>query len=261
MKKLLCCSCGLLLTTVGLRATPLFSDNFDSYSGTLAGQGTWVQNGSSAVTPIQVTGGKAMIGSSGQDLNAPITPNYNLVDGTPFYIGATINLSAAQTSGDYFLHWSPATGSSSFLSRLFAKSTTGGYLLGYVETAGGAVVSYGTTTLSLNQDYRVVIAYDPVAGTLNDTASVYVDPTSYGSEGANTPYVTKSWTSTIAESTVLGAINLRQGSATAAPTLSLDDLVVSTAFGDMQVVTVPEPCTASLVGLGLLAGTLIRRRK
>jgi hypothetical protein len=250
-----CLLFALLIAAANLQAATLFTDNFDSYSnGNLAGQGPWIQNGSSANTPAQINNGRVYLGTSGQDLNAPITP-LSLVDATTFYIGATINLSAAQ-GGDYFLHWSPATGSSTFISRLFAKSSGSGFLLGYLETSGTGTTNYGTQTLNFNQDYRVVIAYDAVSGTLNDTARVYVDPTDWNVEGNNTPYLSDTWTTTTAEATTIGAINLRQGTASIASTVSIDNLTVATTF----VEVVPEPSTMALAGLGLLSWALWRRR-
>ena len=259
MKTLLCSTCGLLLATASIHAATLFSDDFTYNNGDLIGQGPWLQNGASVVTPVQSLNGRAMLGASGQDVNAALSSPFSLIDGTSFYIGATINISAAQATGDYFLHWSPATSSTIFLSRLEARSSAGGFQLGYVETSGtGASLTWGTTVLNLNQDYRVVVAYNVVAGGVNDTANVYVDPVDYALEGNNTPYLSDSWNSVTAETITLGAINLRQGTAASAPTLALDDLVVGTAMSDMQVI--PEPSSAALLGLGLLACSFIRRR-
>ena len=249
----------LTVAAVNLQAATLFSDTFDLYTaGDLAGQGPWLQNGSSTATPVQVNNGRVWLGTSGQDLNAPLSSPLTLVDGTTFYIGATINLSAAQSAGDYFLHWSPATSSTIYISRLYAKADgAGGFLLGYVETSGtGASLTYGTQSLSFNQDYRVVVAYDVVSGAVNDTARVYVNPTDWNVEGNNTPYLSDVWNSASAESTVFGAINLRQGSAANAPTLSLDNLAVATTF----VEVVPEPSSLALAGLGLLSFILWRRK-
>src|ERR1035437_400472 len=98
MKKLLYCSCGLLLATLTVRATPVFSDDFNSYSaGNLAGltqnavgQGTWAQTSTSAPTPVQVASGKAVLGTSGQDVYSPLPGGpITLADGDNFYIGLT----------------------------------------------------------------------------------------------------------------------------------------------------------------------------
>jgi trimeric autotransporter adhesin len=264
MKKILFCTCGLMLATLGSRGTPLFSDNFNYNDGNLVGQGPWLQNGASATTPIQVSAGRAIIGSSGQDVNAALSSPFSLVDGTSFYIGATINVSAASATGDYFLHWSPAVSSTIFISRIEARSSGSGFQLGYVETSGtGATLTWGTQVLNFNQDYRMVLGYNVVAGTVNDTANLYVDPTDSSVEGNNTPYLTDTWGSVSAEVNTFGAINLRQGNAANAPTLSIDDLGVATTFTEAAVFTpIPEPSTVSLLGaFGLLAWHIVRRRK
>jgi trimeric autotransporter adhesin len=264
MKKLLCCFCGMLVATVSLQATALFSDSFTYPDGNLVGQGPWLQNGTSATTPIQVLGGKAMIGTSGQDVNAALSSPFSLVDGSSFYIGATINLSAAQATGDYFLHWSPATSSTIFISRVEARSSGAGFQLGYVETSGtGASLTWGTQVLNFNQDYRMVLSYNVVAGGVNDTADLYVNPTDNLVQGNNTPYLHDTWDSATAETVTLGAVNLRQGTAANAPTLSLDNLDVTTTFTEAATFTsVPEPTSLSILGaFALLSWHIGRRRK
>ena len=110
----------------------------------------------------------------------------------------------------------------------------------------------------------MVVAYHDVAGALNDTGALYVNPfIDPVNEDGNTPYATKSWTSTSAENETIASLNLRQGTAASAPGLTVDDLNASLTFADVTTFTsVPEPSTLSLLGgFGLLALYQIRRRK
>jgi len=241
----------MLTGALHLQAATLFSDSFSYPDGPLAGQGPWLTNGTSTVNPVQVSNGRVLMSATGQDLNAPLASPLTLTDGMTFTIGATINVTSATTSGDYFLHWSPALNSTTFLSRLFLKSDgASGFLIGYVETSGtGASLTYGTESLTYGTDYQVVIAYNSVAGPANDTALVYVNPT--GDLSANTPYLSDTWNSTTGETSTVGAINLRQGGATSGAVLAVDNLSVQ---------LVPEPATGALLGLGVL-GLLVSRRR
>src|SRR5213594_3641898 len=126
MKKLFYCSCGLLLATVYGPASPLVSDDFNSYAnGNLVGQGPWLQTGATATSPIQVSSSQVVLGTSGQDAYDPFPGGaITLTDGTSIYEGLTLNVSAAQLTGDYVTHFTPNAGNTlTFISRLFAKSS------------------------------------------------------------------------------------------------------------------------------------------
>jgi hypothetical protein len=273
MKKIIVSVAGSLFLVANCAlGSVAFSDNFDLYSnGNLAGttqdelgQGTWRQDNVSAATPVQVVNGKVVLGTSGQDVYSPLASSISIMDGSSFFIGATINLTAAQSAGDYFLHWStPAGSTTTFFSRIFARSSGAGFQLGYVVTSGGGVTAYGTDVLDFNTDYRIVLAYNSVVGPINDTFSLYVDPTDTSVEGNNTAYLTGDYaSSTTAEQTSVDAINLRQGSAANAASVIIDDLNVATSFGETAVFTaVPEPSSIALATLGgMFLLTMVRRR-
>jgi hypothetical protein len=263
MRKIFSLSCTLVWAVVGnnLFATPVLTDNFNSYAnGNLVGQGTWAQTSTSTTAPVQVNNGVVTIGNTGQDVYDPFSTPVTLADGQSLYFGLTLNVSAAQT-GDYFMHFTPSAGNSSlFYSRVFVESTTGGYLLGVEGTAGGgAAVTYGTTVLSLNTSYNMVLAYNYSATTpSNSVDTIYINPTD-PTVGNNTAYVSAPWGSANADTNLIAAVNFRQGSSTAAPTLTADNLVVSQTFSDV-VVTAPEPSTLALAALGGGACLLAWRR-
>lgn len=262
MKKTALNAFSLLLCSVAAHAAPIFSEDFNSYTnGPLLGQGTppWTITGTSVVNPISVSSGLVPLANTGQDVNAAFSSVYTGVDGTSLFYGATINLSAAGT-GDYFLHLTPAAGNSTaFFGRVYAQASGAGFVLGYLETSGtGSAVNYGTGVLNFGSNYRVAVAYDFVAGTLNDTARLYVDPTD-NVELNNTPYLSDTWTTVTAETNVFRTINFRQGGSSSSPTLTVDNLLVGTTFAD--VAQVPEPSVFALIGIGGLAFFLQRRAR
>lgn len=260
MKKILLLSAGILCVASSSFGAVIFSDDFNTYSnGNLTNQGPWLQTGASVVNLIQVASGVVTMQNNGQDAYAAFSSPYTIADGTSFYIGLTLNVSAAQT-GDYFLHVTPSAGNTSaFFERLYVQASGAGYVLGYLETSGtGGAVNYGSTVLSFNTDYRTVIAYNAVAGPVNDTASLYVNPTDLLVEANNTAYVAgDTWTTVSAETNQVAAINLRQGSSSSAPTLSLDNLIVGSTFAD--VAAVPEPTSLGFLGIGLVGFFASRR--
>lgn len=241
-------------------AAVVLNETFTYPDGNLTGQGGWTQTGTGTLAnTIQVSSNKVPLLNNGQDVYTALSSTVAHTDGNGLYTGVDINVSAAQASGDYFLHVSDPLGTTSnFYQRLFAKSSGAGYVLGMLETSGtGGAVEYGTTVLNLNTTYRVVVAWNFLPGATNDTFSLYVSPTS-GTEGANTAYLTHTWSSVTGEPAQIAAANLRQGSASLAPTESVDNLIVATTFS--EAAAVPEPASVGLAvgAVGLLAS---RRRR
>jgi hypothetical protein len=262
MKRLLQTTGLLVALSPALHAEINLSETFSSYTnGDLAGQGSWTQTGGTTNAPVQVNNGVAVLGATGQDIYKPLTSGLTLADGGSFYIGATINVATAAAGGDYFLHFTPALGDSSlFYARTFIRSSGAGFQLGYLETSGaGGSVNYGATEFSFGTDYRIVLAYNRVAGLVNDTANLYVNPADAQNQGNNTALLSDTWTSVSAEPAGIAAVNLRQGSAANAPTLTVDDLIVATTFA--EAVAVPEPTAASLLALAGGAWLLRRSRR
>jgi hypothetical protein len=255
----------LFVSPLASQASVSFFDDFNGYgNGNLIGQGTWAQTGTSIATPVQVNNGTVVLGTSGQDAYSALTTPLSYTDGSSFFIGATVIITAAQATGDYFMHWSTPAGTTSvFQERFFAKSATGGFVFGYDGSSGGTV-NYSSSVLSLNTSYRIVLAYTAVAGTLNDTFALYVNPTDLSVEGNNTAYMTSGYVGTGAEASpqTVSAINFRQGTAANAPSVILDNLTVATLFSEAAPASpVPEPSTLALGLFGGFLGLVALRRK
>ena len=236
--------------------TGYINGNLAGLTQDAAGQNGWKETSSTATTPIQITNGAAIIGTSGQDIYHAFDSTATATAGTTLFVGASLKVTAAQSTGDYFMFVGNPVGTTiDFFGRLAAKSTTGGFLLGIQSTAGtGSAMTYGTTVLNLNQTYNVVYAFDFVAGTLNDTFAVYVDPNS-ATRASLTAYVSAAWlSSTVFEPAQLTEIGLRQGSSGSAPSVS----VYSLAASNNLAAFVPAPGCAALVGL---AGLVASRRR
>ena len=236
------------------KAAIVFNDNFDTYTvnSALVGQGGWLQTGGTTTNPIQVVAGTtsqvAGLVTTGQDAYSAFTAAIPHVTGNMLQTDETINVSAAQATGDYFSHLTDVVGGSSvFLQRLFVKSTTGGYLLGLEPTAGGgAVAIYGTTVLPLSTDESIDIIWNFNAGTTADTFAVSVNGVPYAG------LTSVPWGSTLAEPVSLLAANLRQGTAASAPTVTVDNYEVQ------GTPAVPEPTS---LGLLVAAGGMMLGRR
>ena len=248
----------LVLSSKNIFAAPVLSDNFNNYAnGNLVGQGTWLQTSTSATSPIQVNGGVVTIGNTGQDVYDAFSSAVNTTGGGSLFVGLTLDVITAKSAGDYFLHTSTAVASTSgFYDRLEARSSGAGFQLG-LEESGSDPVVWGTTVLTLGQSYQVITEQDFVAGALNDTFELYVNPTDLSVAGNNTAYLNFTWNGTTAEAASYAEVNLRQGTAGSAPSETVDDLAVSETFADV----VPEPSTIALLTLGGAAGLAAIRRK
>lgn len=236
---------GLSGTSAG--AAVVLSDNFDSYNvGTLSGQGGWTAT-ADAATPAQVVGDadKYVQLLIGQDEYKAFTASVPHTDGNSLVTSFTANVTAATTTGDYFVHLSsPLASTFNFYQRVFARSSGDGFQLGLLETSGtGSSTTWGATVLPFGTDHDVDVTWNFVAGEKNDTFTLTVD-------GA--PYLVDTWTSATAEPATLEAANLRQASGNAA-TVQFDDYVVT------EVAAVPEPTALAAIGLGAI-GMLRRRR-
>ena len=219
-------------------AGSLFNEDFNYTVGTgLNGTGGWNAHSGAGTNAqkISTTGGLSFtnlkgsgvgnaltLTSSGEDNNHQFTNiNYGTV-----YASAMINVSAANTAGDYFFHFSDA-GTYNFVARTFIKSTTGGYLIG-INKYNGTVI-YSPTVYAFGVTHLMVIKYTFVNQNQKDSSdyvNLFIDPTPGGAEPVadlkmgGSGYVGFQG----ADAANISGIFLRQGTAANMPTLVIDGI-------------------------------------
>jgi hypothetical protein len=260
MKKALIAIASVVMTVSASQAQTLLDVNFASgyTDGNLIGplntvantigQGGWAQTSTfTAGNPITINSGKAILasGAAGQDAWKAFDSAATMTAGTSLLSKINFSVTSVTTGGDYFFHLgSPAGSTSNFYQRLFAKSTTGGFLLGISAATSTGI--YGTSLLSMNTAYNVVIAWNSITGSLNDTLNVYVNPTD-PTLANNSAYTSTTWT--VAEPSTLDAANLRIGGTGTTPGVQVNTI---------NVAVVPEPSSGALLVLGGAALVAVR---
>ncbi|MDR3609558.1 MAG: T9SS type A sorting domain-containing protein [Ignavibacteriaceae bacterium] len=233
--------CGIVNSQV------LFSDNFSYTTGNLVTQGGWTAGSGAGTTPMQViatsltypgysfgtgVGGAVQIGTSGED-------DFHLL-GTSLSSGAVyasllVNCSAASAAGDYFVHFADGGTFNLFCRTAIRSSATNTFDFGLEKYSAGGSYVYTNQPLNFNQTYLIVIKYkfNPTT-TTDDEVDLFVSPTIGGTEP--TPTISTSAGTDItglATPSSISSINFRQGSASNAPTVQVDGLIVGTQWSDV----------------------------
>jgi hypothetical protein len=267
--------------SIAASATPLIisglllEENFNNNAGTLLTDIGWtLSSGTTNFLTVQSPGliftgyassgiGNAVsLANNGQDVYRSFTP----INSGSVYLAFMANISTVQT-GDYFIALSQSTGQTNYYARLHVRSANGGFAVGISkvnELTGGAL--YGNSVFDLNKTYLFVVKYLFVANsslsdTTNDPISVYVL-----SPGANlsvepvTSEINLYTTGSKGDAQDLGFVTLRQGSVTAAPTLTIDGIRIATSWSAVLGATPPTQDTIVIPGgpsnAGLLESTI-----
>jgi hypothetical protein len=160
---------------------------------------------------------------SGEDVNRAFTAQTS----GSVYAGAMVNLSASQVNGDYFFHFidGPIAGNQ-FKARVFAKKdpATTNFAFG-VQKSSTANAVYTPFTFVPGTTYLIVVKYTIVAGAVNDTVDLFVNPVLNGVEPPPTLTATLGLD---ADAVDIEGVALRQGTAGNAATLTIDGIRVGT---------------------------------
>lgn len=175
-------------------AQSLVNEDFTGYStGNLATQGGWTKAGTGPdaavanASPLTYSGYN---GGGGNYVQIPASSNttsnvrlgFTLTSsGTnTIYYSFLLNLSSATATGDYFLSLADPTTGTNYFAKVFARTSAAGYNIGISKGAGTG--TYGSSVLNFNQTYLIVARVSFIAGSSNDEATVWVNPSPVTSE-------------------------------------------------------------------------------
>ena len=229
-----------LLTKFSWGQNLLLEENFDYPSGTLlVGTNGWIEQGTSSTNVLTIQTGNLSypsylssnignylpIANTGQDAYKPFTSQ----NSGSVYCAFLVNVSDAQTTGDYFFAFQPSAGSTNFTARFFIKKDASNNLAFGISKGTEAAV-YTNFDYSLNTTYLVVVKYEMIAGSQNDIISVFINPTIPGNE-PQTPTISTNG-GTTNDATAIATVLIRQGNTTNAPTLFIDGIRVATTWDE-----------------------------
>ncbi len=240
----------LLLLPAASHAQSLLLDNFNYVAGTALTANGWSQIGTSATTPVTISasnltrpnypgasGNAVTLATSGQDVGRGFvtSPSSGKV-----YAAFLVNVASAQTSGDYVAGLSTSAASTSFAGRVYVRSSAGGIQFGLSKTSTGGTTGrspvYAAGEYAVNTTYLLVVTYTFVDGANNDMVVLNV-------LAAGDPIATEPATPTLSDPVTdvdlssAGGFFLRQGSASAAPSMTIDGVRVGTSWNEAVLAT------------------------
>jgi hypothetical protein len=250
MKKLF-----LTLGAVGVlaltsQATLILNETFSYTDGSITANsgGVWT-NHSGTAGQVDVTSGVVNVSQlESEDISAPVTGGPYATNGY-LYASMKVNFSALPTgAGGYFWHFKP-TGND-FRARLWANTAgavAGTFRVGIAAGSGTAV--FIPVDLTLGAEYKLVVRYN----TTNASSTLWISPTS---EAAVTSRADSTDIPGAPVAPPIVLVSLRQSTSGGAGmgVMTLDDLLVGTAFTDVQTVGGP-PSISGLVPVSIPASS------
>ena len=242
-----------------------FDADFSKFSiGSLNGQNSWTKSGALA-TEIQVVAasgvvpqsikftGSATAAPSYQDLSAPFQFNpVNPVTQKTFYyvlenfrVNQAYNSSGTPGAGSsVFALASNTGGTGTFLMRLYVRRFAGSaantttFDLGLNASGASGAIIYGSTQLSVNTSYKIVVAYTANPSGTPDVGNVYVNPV-----GQNPAVWSAEINQTVATDPTVSAKSVVVTPGTVAASTQNGATIGRIIVGDTAVDVLPPPAT------------------
>ncbi|HEY5123601.1 MAG TPA: dockerin type I domain-containing protein [Ignavibacteria bacterium] len=239
----------LLSALISLNAQVVFTENFDYTAGDSIGAHGWTTM-FGATNRIMVTspgltytgyqlsgiGNAGRLSNNGQDAYKNLTGD-SVTSGS-LYAAFMVKIDTAKT-GDYFFTLGPSSSTTTFDPRVYVKDSAGSLSFGISKGPNAATPSYGANGFLYGTTYLVIVKYKFIGtAAADDELSLYVftSPSLPMSEPA-TPYVGPFISSTLDVSN-LGRVFLRQGTASNAPSLTIDGIKVGKLWSNIVPISV-----------------------
>ena len=175
--------------------------------------------------PSSGIGNAATVTNFGEDVHVNFAAQ---TSGTVYY-AFMVNFSAANTAGDYFIHFGKNGWTNDFYARVYCKKDVSNKLAFGVTKYNETPVDYTGYNYDLGTTYLLVVSYTFVTGTINDVISLWVNPICDPPPSADLTY-----TDTLKnDATNIGGLALRQGTLASAPTETVDGIRVGTSWADV----------------------------
>lgn len=180
-------------------------------------------------------GNSCAMQNNGFDYSKVLSSNVTSGSIYAFFLVNVSNAQAVTALGDYFAAFLPSASTTNFCTRVFIRKAitqTNKFAFGIAKNAvsGGATV-YGDSTFTYGVTYLVVAKLTIVAGTPNDQVSLFTFSTSDPLPSIEpTPNIGPIG-GTTADVPDIGKFVIRQGGATLAPTLVIDEIFIGTDWG------------------------------
>ncbi|MGB2867438.1 MAG: T9SS type A sorting domain-containing protein [Bacteroidota bacterium] len=161
------------------------------------------------------------------------------------YASFLVNVSAVNTTGDYFIHYlENPINTSNIRGRFYAKTDASSNLIFRLSYGSAGAVATGAV-YALNTTYLVVLKMQIGAGTNDDSVSVFIfsDPTIPATEPTTATLGPIGDVAT-ADISNIGAIALRQGAGNT-PTVKVDGIRVATTWAEAPLPVQMTSLTAS----------------
>jgi hypothetical protein len=258
------------ISTLSANASLLFSDGFNYTAGDQLGAGsttppwTGTPNANSAITNINLTytgltdlGGNSLSLVSGASQGSPesATLSSSVTSGSVYY-SFLVDCTALPTANTYLTALTPSSkpgpnGNTTDAIDFYARNSGAGWQVGARTTGGSA--TFGSTVLSLNTTYMVVLEY-----TFAGTAQLFFNPDATAAQPGS---ATVSLTPTTYVTDV-SDVGFKAQTPTTIGNFVFDNARVGTTWADVtSPVSTPEPGAMALAGLGSLCLIFARRMR